>query len=823
MRLYSFFLCLLLTFGGVFAKNYDLFFHHDANGLSVGKKNQNHIRIRVVNPPENKSHALGFDLVRPFFILDGIYLSTDGLRTLGDFHMETSQFDLPELLSNLGYTPILVQFSETVLRPLTNNASYFSELLHLINQESVFSFPNKQEDGMIVLGISQGGVLGLYGAYQYDVTRTPNESPIRIYGSLDSPHQGAVMPVGLFYTINFWATTGGSADAAAFADLISGPGSSELLVFKAVNDTLPANKRTYEKNFSNQRFLYGEYRKALEYKNFPKILISQGQMKGISPVHGSTYYKLNRSAKKLKAIVGRAQSEMNVSTNGKGQVAYNRVYQIAHQDDSKVMKDSASMDFIQGSLYPFAKTMYSSMRDGFLDAIPDNMIQEIDLPFGNSLKLKIFTQWEADTLIHPSSTFIPTTSAMDLLCGGDISIRNGCAFTEKYSDVNFENPGDRSNATATYAVDPTHPRYNEPISGRHIEMAYQPDGIIKFNVIDGMQVDVWRFLCNVAKYDYDPSRGTFRNGNLAGVFMPNANCMDLSLMPNVISESGLHPWQKFGYSHYEYAEKEYESNSGITLKIPAGWHKVAKYDYGKGLPSGSDFVVEAKVKKSNSSWMKAELLLYKTKNGIGQLQMQEIDVPLDGYYKTLRWPLAFAEEALSEYRWIDLIINSDGGEVQLFNPRIERRFVSVKEPENMMVPMIFPNNQVSISSWNPTTSITSYVDDFGYGMQLDFSSVWASVNLNFGEAKNLKKYSHVKVSYWPGTCQWSKVYFDTYKNGRYSLSDGYADGLFVSKKIPLNTVINTAVTPENGLSATRFVIENTNATERCLIHSIILE
>ncbi len=823
MNFYKIFVCLLIAFGCTFAKNYDLFFHHDLNGLSVGKKEQNHIRIRVVNPPENKNHVLGFDLVRPFFILDGIYLSTDEARTLGDFHMETSQFDLTELISNLGYTPILVQFSETVLRPLTSNALYFTELLHLINQESVFSFPNKQEDGMIVFGISQGGVLGLYGAYQYDITRMPNESPIRIYGSLDSPHQGAVMPVGLFYTINFWATTGGSADAAAFADLISGPGSSELLVFKADDDSLPANKKTYAKNTSSQRFLYGEYRKALEHKNFPKILISQGQMKGISPTHGSTYYKLNRSAKKLKAVVGRAQSEMNVGTDEKKQLAYNRVYQIAHQDDSKVIKDSASMDFIQGSLYPFAKTMYSSMREGILDAIPDNMIQEIDLPFGNSVKLKIYTQWENDTLIHPSSTFIPTTSAMDLLCGGDLSVRNGCAFTENYANVNFENPGNRSNATATYAVDPTHPRYNEVISGRHVEMAYQPDGMIKINVINGMQVDVWRFLCNVAKYDYDPARGTFRNGNLAGIFAPDANCMDLSLMPDVIKESGMHPWKHLGYTHYEYAEKEYDSNSGVPLKVPAGWHKVALFDYGKGIPSGSDFAVEVKVKKSNSSWMKAELLLYKTKNGVGQLQMQEIDVPLDGYYKTLRWPLAFAEEALSEYRWISLVLNSDGGDVQLYNPRIERRFVPVQEPENMMVPMIFPNNKVSISSWNPTTSISTYRDDFGYGMLLDFSKVWASVNLNFGEAKNLKKYSHVTVSYWPGTCQGSKVYFDSYKNGRYPLSDGYVDGRYVSKKIPLDAIINTAVTPKNGFSATRFVIENTNAKERCLVHSIILE
>lgn len=823
MKLARILLCLLIACACSFAKNYDVLFKHTKYGFVARKLGSNHIRIRVIDPVENKNRPMGFDVVRPFFILDGIYLDTDGERTLKDFNLEVDQFGLPELLSNLGYTPILVQFSETVMRPLADNASLFTELLHFMNKEEYFGFPNKTEDGMIVFGISQGGVLGLYGAYQYDLTRVPDEAPVRIYGSLDSPHQGAVMPVGLFYTVNFWASKGGSADAEAFADLIGGPGASELLTFKAIDDSVALDKKKYERNFSNSRFLYGEYRKALAYDKFPKILVSQGQMKGEIPNHNSVYYKLNRKAVKLKMVVGRAQSEMNTPGEKNGQVSHNRVYQVLDRDDEAVRKDSNSLDFVQGSIYPFSSKIYNSLREGFLDAIPDGMVQNVSMPLGLSTKLSLFASWDADTLYQGWSTFIPTTSAMDLQCGGDLSMKNRCAFTAKYTDVDFEKPRDKSFATAAYAVDPTHPRFSELVSGRHVEMPVQSDGLLKQEVVHGMQTDIWRFLCNVAKYDYDESLGTFRNARLNGYFMPNANCMDLNLIPDILRGSGFHSSLRFGYARYNYDEKASEKSNGASFRVPAGWHKVALFDLGKGIPQKSSFAIDVSVENPNTSWMKAELLLYKKKNGIGQLQMQELNVPVDGSTSTLRWSLPLEESTLDDYRWFDLVLNSDGADVRLSNPRLERNFVQEDESYEWHGHMIYPNSDVSITSWLSQVSFTPYSDALGKGLLMDFSVNGTGAVFNFGKIKSLAIFSAVKVTYWPGTCQRSMLYFDTYRNGMQPLGDGVADGGFVSKRIPLHRVVNTIVTPKNDFYATRMVIENTQRGERCLIRDITFE
>jgi len=833
---------LFAFMGSAFAKNHDLFFHNDGDrGLCVSyatrgidRRNAsdsencdvsmaNDIRIRVVNPQENASKKFGFDLVRPFFILDGIYLSMDSLRTLTSFHEEAMQFGLTDLLTKLGYTPVLVQFSETVRNPLVENAEYFTKMLQFVNDNKFFGFPNKMDDGIIVLGISQGGILGRYGAYRYDIARKSTDAPVRIYGSLDSPHQGAVMPKSLFYTIDFWAKYGGSADAEAFGDLIKGAGASELLITNASAEKDDNDDYIYEDVLTDNRFLFGEYRKAVNYKKYPAILIAQGQMKGESPSHSSTFFKLNRKATKIGIVLGRAESRMHtVEGSSKSTISFNRKYQIMDEDVERTKSDSNSFDFIQGSTYPFAKTMYNSLRSGFELAMPEDMKYHVEMPFGKPQTITLNTKWDEDTLMQKSSTFIPVTSALDLNCNGDLSIRQDCAFTEKYSSVNFENPGTRSSATAMFAVDPTHPRYNELVSGRHVEMPVNASGDIETNVLRGMQVDIWRFMCEVAKYDYDKTKSEFRNTNLTGVFDPNASCMDLSKIPEIIKVSGLKNVRRFGYVRYDYSVFGSELDASVDFDVPAGWHKVAIIDNGSGIVANGEFVVDVTVRSAKSPWMKADLLLLKSKNGATQLQLQEKEIPVDGKSHTLRWPINFAENSISAYRWFRLVLNSDGGSVIISNPRFERSVSNEDAPSAMMANVVFPNNAFEFFPM-ARTQLSPYSDGLGTGIQADFSSVGSAYFVDFGEKKNLKSYTNLKVTYWPGTCQNTKVYFDSYKEGGVSLKNGVPEGLLVSKKIPLSSIIDTGITPDHIYSASRFVVQSTSVVEKCVIREAILE
>lgn len=832
----------LLAAVSSFASVKDFYFHKEGDrfcvsasgsgGISVDAKGNvcegstsNDVRIRVINAQENPGQAFGFDIERPFLILDGIYLSPDGRRTLSELHFETNKFGMPNLLSELGYTPILVQFAETVERSLTENAQYFTELLKFINNNRLFGFANKNEDGFIVMGISQGGILGRYGSYKYDMARKSTDAPIRMYASMDSPHQGAVMPKGLLYTINFWAKQGGSAAAEAFNDMVEGPGASQLLINQSETDTIIPYiwyNTDYAEDFSDNRFLFGEYRKAAEYKGFPAVLIAQGQLKGKTPAHQEKFFGLNRKAEYAGMLMGRAVSEMYAPGEKTQLIAYNRKYQKPDGSIYKEPQKPAKYDFVQGSTYPFARTMYESLREGILDAIPDKMKYSVANIFGMKVNIDLSTSWDEDSLYQANSTFIPTVSAMDLKCDGELSITKPCAFSQSYSGIDFEKPGSRSSAVAAYAVDPTHPRFAEAISGRHIEL---PDGFSRQDsaIIRGMQTDVWRVLCEVAKLDYDANQKRYRNPNLTEYIQPDASCMDASRIPDIVKNAGFLQTKSFAYARYDYNKTATEKNESVGFDLAAGWHKVAMFDNGEDLPEGSAFEVDIQVDHPKGNWMKAELLLHRSKSGYNQLQLTEVPVPLDGKRHTIRWQVPFAGGAASGYRWLRLVLNSDGGHVTLSNLRLVHSGIEMLEPEAIKSNVIYPNVDYSISPWSSSTSAVYSSGTNGNLLNVTFQNHGSGLFFQLGDMRSLMQYSKLKVVYAAGTCQSTGVYFDSYKSGIHRLNDGVLQNGMLVSQIPLDEIINTQVTPNFSRSASRLSLSSMKASETCAISKITLE
>ena len=834
------FILLVLAIAALsFAGKYDYFFQEDALGeLCLGytstsknkvdaegyacklKRYMDNVRIRVVDPVADKFVKSGKALTRPFFILDGIYLSPEGKRTLSDLEDEANRLGIMDVLVELGYTPVLVQFAETVVKPLKQNAQLFAKLLKFLNSNTSIGFVNKLEDGMVVMGISQGGILGRYGAYLYDKKRnTKKDAPIRLYASLDSLHQGAILPLSLYYTIDFWAGPGGSSAAEAFKDLIDGPGASELLLYdsKSACDALSNCTTDRFVNTSDKRFLFGEYREAAAYKGFPSVLVAQGQLKGKSPKHSNTYFTLKRSAKKAGVLMGQAVSEMYSPTSSEKKLALNSVYERLDRDSKSEKKGAAKFDFIQGSTYPFAETLYNSLRAGFMEAMPKNMKIKI---LGAHFSLS--TGWNKDTLIQKNSTFIPTGSAMDLLCDGELSMRTDCAFSQTSKSFPFTKPGTRSSANAVYAVDPTHPRYNESISGRHIELPAKKTSKGDSSIVNGFRVDMWRILCELANRDYDSKSKAFRNENLAGSFTAGANCMDQSKIPLILKKSTNMRKNYLAYSKYDYTDKKPDSDNWYSFDVPAGWHKVALYDDGGDIPDNSSFEVDIRVDKAKGKWLKAELLLSKNKNGSGQVQLHEIDIPLDGTKFVARWQLPAHKEDLSSYRWFRLALNSDGAMVSVKDPRLVRTLVKEKLPKEKVSKKIYPNQNYEMYPWSANTKISTYSDALGNGFKASFKSVSQGMHFDFGGMKSLNGYTALKVVYWPGTCQNTAIYFDSFAESNYSLKKGKASGNFESKDIPLSKIVDVSWTPENKFAAYRLAFHSKSAGETCIVKSISL-
>ena len=775
------------------------------------------VKVRVINPQKDESQVFGYNLVRPFLIVDGIYLGTDAVRSLSDMHEEVERFGIIDPLIELGYTPVLVQFVETVKKSLEENANNFASVLRFMNSNSLFGFENKQNDGFVVLGVSQGGILGRYASYLYDKQRNKKtDAPVRLYASLDSPHQGAIMPLSLYYTINFWAEEGGSSDAEAFKDMIDGAGASGLLLHQKKCENSTCSKYTYEVDTSTKRFLFGEYRKAAEYKGFPSVLVAQGQLKGKTPAHSNTYFLLDRYAKKYGSTFGRAESKLYSYTDGKKEVAKNRIYKYPGNIVEESPKTPATYDFVQGSTYPFAETMYHGLRDGMLDALPKGMKQKVLF-----VSVDISTGWDDDTLMQKNSTFIPTASAMDMNCNGKLAMTDNCAFTQSQSGFPFSNPGSRSSADAVYAVDATHPRYNESISGRHIELPSSKKLKSDSAIVSGLQVDMWRVLCELANHDYDATSKTFRNEKLSWYFTPNANCMDQTKMPNFLKKDGYVQKKYFAYSRYDYKANATEQTKNVTFDVPAGWHKVAIFDNGDDLSEGAEFQVDVKINSSKGNWMKAELLLLKSKFGSGQIQLQEVPVAVDGKTHRLHWKLPAGEGSLKSYHWIRLVLNSDGGNVTVSNPVLTRTIDNSDKKYDAMSENLYPNSSNKFTPWTSLVSVAPYSDALGAGSALQYQNPNGGIYLDLGGEKSADKLTMLQVYYWPGTCQGTGVYFDSFESGLQLLRDNpKVDGNFLVKEIPLSDIIDTKITYNHRKIASRLVFRSVQGNEKCFVYRI---
>ena len=819
-------LCIvLLGLGSAFAKNVSLHFHECGGELCVSKKRMvtyrhsadgskesyaltSDVNVMIINPAMDASASMGARLDRPVFILDGIYLSTDETRTLYNFYEDTEEFGIPEMFTNLGYTPVLVQFSETVKRSVKNNSRLFAELLEFFNRSTQVTFPNALRDGYVVLGISQGGIIGRYGAYLYDLKRAKTDAPIRLYASLDSPHQGAVMPKSLLETIWFWAKKGGADAAEAFYDLVNAPGASDLLIRQ--------ESKKNDADMDSSRFLFGEYRKACEYKGFPAVLVAQGQMKGKSPEHGENLMELKREADIDGHIMGSAISRLYSPKSVDSTISYNYMYEYPGNTKETRVKGGGNLDFIQGSTYPFTKMMYEALRSGFLSSMPSSF--NVDLPVGY---IPLKSKWLDDSLMTPSSTFIPTASAMDLKCDGDLAMRKECAYTISAKGFPFENPGERSSGDKAYAVDPTHPRYASAMSGRHIESPVRSGGRIDSVVLRGMQTDVWRVVCELSKVDYDAALGEFRNPYLVGFFSPKTSCMDTSKIPDVIRNSGMMQKSKFPYARYAFNTSATETEDEVSFTLPAGWQKVALFDFGEDIPANAIFEVEVKVENPKSNWMKAELMLQRTKGGVG-VQMSEIDVAQDGDFQTIRWQMPSSEGALANYRWVRLILNSAGGKVTLSAPRFVRSLLDMHEiPDAIKSAEIYPS-AYKIVPWSDEVDVKPYSDELGKGISFDFAKVYDGAYWDLGNV-SLDKYSTLEVIYWPGTCQDTRLYFDSKVIRVANMGDGSVeeDGLVV-RNLQLSNIIDIDMTPKSSFAVSRLNLQGTSRGETCVIKSVQL-
>lgn len=819
------------------------------------------VRIMVMGVEAKTSAVTSrYSMRHPFLIVDGINLTdvekpmkSDDVKNPGfyedcknmnspdgDIRPEGPAGDLLNGLLSLHYTPVLVQFTATTGSSLSLNAKIFAALLRYLSQTSAqknyVGMTTWSTAGFNILGISQGGVIGRYGAYLYDTQRAGSGVPIRLFTSLDSPHQGAVIPRGLMATVDFWGRQRSKAEAKAFLDRLCSPGAKDLLLYTLTPRTFKPKYPNREFQLSGliswstsgSRWLFGEYRKAAEYQGFPSVLLSNGQLDGeMNFKNASLYYNLNRWSEKGGETWGRAWSKLNYTSSDNDVYAYNRSYKTNDHNVEAAQTGSTRWDMIQGSTYPFLNEIYTSFDAAFYDAIPDrDDICMQDSYFGCISEWRFYGKWAAREKQQDSATFIPTTSSLDLKCGGGLSVNNDCAFTQNSSGMDWENPGNRSTAKAIYAVDPSHPNSKNANSGRHVTGATAT-------------VDLWRLFCEVAKNDFDVSTGKFRNTDLEGNFDPKATCMNQSTIspwflqtvaPQAFSQAYMFPWVRWTYTNVK-SDKQFP----VAFELPTGWQVAGLMDKGKTFEACD--VIEVTVQTNSSfkgNWLRTEMVLSTSKAGAGWWQLSEQSVPVDGKPHTLRWQLPCGQSALTGYRWARLVMNSLGGGVTVKSVQIANSNLGVAAPEPISGTGIYPEygTQWGLGSWG--NHDLGYADSRGSGVALNMPNTGDGAYWYLDDYYDLAAYSSLKVTYWPSTCQATRVYFDKrdrkydpttggYTGNAATLASGSVDGAFMVKTIPLSSIIDKQVTPLNTLSAQRLYFQSTAGAQSCIIKEITLQ
>ena len=181
-------------------------------------------------------HDTGLQAFRPFVFVEGIDFGlSSGMppHRNGDFgwaqflgcDMEAYPMmaDTPVLLDSLiqrGFTPVLVDFGDGTA-DLFDNAALLTDILRHLREHRTDPRP------MVVSGASMGGQLACIALRQMELHGDPTCTSLFV--SLDSPHQGANVPLGLQHLLNFLAPNG-SELLQNLVGALQSPAARQLLV-----------------------------------------------------------------------------------------------------------------------------------------------------------------------------------------------------------------------------------------------------------------------------------------------------------------------------------------------------------------------------------------------------------------------------------------------------------------------------------------------------------------------------------------------------------------------------------------------------------------
>lgn len=157
-------------------------------------------------------------ITNPVVVIEGFDL--DNSMNWDELYALLNEQNLLEDLRSAGYDAIVLNFTDATAAIQQN--SYVVEAL--LDQVQQVIAP---EATIALVGASMGGLCSRFALA--DLEKRGLAPRVRTWISFDAPHQGADIPLGLQYWINFFASQ--STDAAAFLATLNRPAARQMLLY----------------------------------------------------------------------------------------------------------------------------------------------------------------------------------------------------------------------------------------------------------------------------------------------------------------------------------------------------------------------------------------------------------------------------------------------------------------------------------------------------------------------------------------------------------------------------------------------------------------
>ncbi|MEZ4685989.1 MAG: hypothetical protein R3B47_07940 [Bacteroidia bacterium] len=127
---------------------------------------------------------------------------------------------LADSLYDNGYDAIMVDFKDGA-GDMFKNGNALVKIIQWIN------YTKTTDEQLIVMGASMGGLLSRYALLKMELMECDHCT--KLYGTFDSPHKGANVPLSLQYAVDFYRSRG-IADAEAGYQALGKPAAQQMLI-----------------------------------------------------------------------------------------------------------------------------------------------------------------------------------------------------------------------------------------------------------------------------------------------------------------------------------------------------------------------------------------------------------------------------------------------------------------------------------------------------------------------------------------------------------------------------------------------------------------